>query len=54
MSSIPSTVSTDSHFLHEIGDDTPVRDFKDRLGLEDEFILNNYPDELMAILGLEE
>lgn len=47
-------VNTDSHFVHEIGDDAPIRGYRKRLGLEDEFLLNNYPEELMAILGLDE
>jgi putative hydrolase len=45
-------VGTDSHFLHEIGDDTAVRQFAGRLGLDDGLILNNYPEELTQALGL--
>jgi len=47
-------VNTDSHFIHEIGDDAAVLEFRDRLGLQDEFLLNNYPQELMEILDLAE
>lgn len=45
-------VGTDSHFLHEIGDDAAIREFEGRLGLGDEWILNNYPDEIVTLLGL--
>ncbi len=40
-------VNSDSHFIHEIGDDSLLDEFKPKLGLTDDMIINNYPDELL-------
>ncbi|MFA5764100.1 MAG: PHP domain-containing protein [archaeon] len=47
------SIGTDSHFLHEIGDDSIILEHWDELGLEKEIIINNYPNELMKYLNLE-
>ncbi|MBU0536286.1 MAG: PHP domain-containing protein [Nanoarchaeota archaeon] len=39
-------VNSDAHFLHEIGDDTVLGRFRDKLGLDDSMIINNFPEEL--------
>ncbi len=43
-------VNTDSHFLHEIGDDSILEKYKTSLGLTDDIIINNYPDKLMDFI----
>jgi putative hydrolase len=47
-------VNTDSHFLHEIGDDTPLRENFSVLGLSDDLIINNDPSRLLTFLNLED
>ena len=46
-------VDSDAHFLHEIGDDWILDECRDALGLDDEIMINNRPDELAAFLGVE-
>jgi putative hydrolase len=43
-------VNTDSHFLHEIGDDSILEKVKDKIGLTDDLIINNYPEELIKFI----
>jgi len=43
-------INSDAHFLHEIGDDTILKKYWDELGLNDDLIINNYPNELMKFL----
>jgi putative hydrolase len=43
-------VNSDAHFLHEIGDDSILKKYWKVLGLTDDIIINNYPDELMKFL----
>jgi putative hydrolase len=45
-------VNTDSHFLHEIGDDSMLTKYRDKIGLEDSLILNNDLDELKKSLSI--
>ncbi|MFP4442942.1 MAG: PHP domain-containing protein [Spirochaetia bacterium] len=47
-------VNTDSHFLHEIGDDTPLREHYSYLGLSKEIIINNDLSGLFKFLNLED
>ncbi|MBN2111495.1 PHP domain-containing protein [Candidatus Woesearchaeota archaeon] len=44
-------LNSDAHFLHEIGDDSILKKYKKRIGLTDDMIINNYPKELIKILG---
>jgi putative hydrolase len=44
-------VNSDAHFIHEIGDDSALKKYWKELGLTDDIIINNYPDELMKFLG---
>ncbi len=46
-------VNSDAHFVHEIGDDSILDKYWDRLGMTDEIIANNYPSELRAFLGVD-
>lgn len=46
-------VNTDSHFLHEIGDDTVLKDNWQKLSLSKDLIINYYPEELEEFLGLK-
>ncbi|PLW80642.1 phosphatase [Candidatus Woesearchaeota archaeon] len=46
-------VNTDSHNLWELGDDSELEKYKDELGLTNDMIINNYPDELLEFLGVE-
>jgi len=43
-------VNSDAHFIHEIGDDSILKKYWKELGLTDDMIINNYPDELMKFL----
>jgi putative hydrolase len=44
-------VNSDSHFIHEIGDDAVLKKYWKELGLTEDIIINNYPDELMKFLN---
>ncbi len=39
-------VCSDAHFLHEIGDDSLLEKYRDELGIDDDMIINNFPEEL--------
>jgi putative hydrolase len=43
-------VNSDAHFIHEIGDDAVMKKYWKVLGLTNDIIINNYPDELMKFL----
>ncbi len=43
-------IDSDTHFLHEIGNDDRLKEYWDELDLSDDIIINNYPDELMEFL----
>lgn len=44
--------NSDAHFVHEIGDDSTLREVWDEIGMSDDMLINNYPDELNAFLGI--
>jgi histidinol phosphatase-like PHP family hydrolase len=44
-------VNSDAHFLHEIGDDSILKECWDELGLSDDIIINNYPEELEKFIA---
>ena len=44
--------NSDAHFIPEIGDDSILEIYKDRLGLTDDMIINNFPDELREFLEI--
>ena len=47
-------VNTDSHNIWELGDDSVLtKELKKELGLTDDLIINNYPDELEKFLGVK-
>lgn len=46
-------VNSDSHNIWELGDDTVLKKYKKQIGLTDDLIINNYPKELLAGLGLK-
>jgi len=43
-------VGSDAHFLHEIGEEGLLEKYKKILGITDDMIINNFPDELMEFL----
>jgi putative hydrolase len=43
-------IGSDAHFIHEIGDDEIIKKFWNELGLNNEIIINNYPEELIKFL----
>jgi len=43
-------VNSDAHFIHEIGDDSILKKYWKELGLTNDIIINNYPEELMKFL----
>jgi putative hydrolase len=43
-------VNSDAHFIHEIGDDSILKKHWRELGLTDDIIINNYPEEFMKFL----
>ena len=45
-------VNSDAHFVHEIGDDSILGEYWDRLGMTDDIVINNHPAELRALLGI--
>jgi putative hydrolase len=47
-------VNSDSHFLHEIGDDSAMQKKYKDIGLNEEIIINNNPQKLIDRLGLAE
>ncbi|HDS11508.1 MAG TPA: PHP domain-containing protein [Candidatus Wirthbacteria bacterium] len=44
-------VNSDAHFIHEIGDDSIIDTFAERLELTPDLIINNYPAELETFLA---
>jgi len=44
-------VSSDAHNIWEMADDSSLEKIKDKIGLTDDLIINNYQNELMAFLG---
>ena len=46
-------VNSDAHFIHEIGDDSILAEYREKLGISDDTIINNFPSELKAFLGIE-
>ena len=44
-------VGLDAHFLHEIGDDSILRQFGKRIGLNKNNVINNYQKELLEFLS---
>ncbi|MGM5485446.1 MAG: PHP domain-containing protein [Nanobdellota archaeon] len=45
-------VNSDAHFLHEIGDDSKLRERWDELGLSEDLIINNHPEELKRFFAI--
>jgi putative hydrolase len=43
-------VNSDTHFIHEIGDDSILKKYWTKLGLTKDIIINNYPEELIKFL----
>lgn len=43
-------VNSDAHFLHEIGDDSILKKYKEKIGLINDMIINNFPEELNKFL----
>ncbi len=43
-------VTSDSHFLHEIGDDSILPKYMKILDISEDMILNNYPEELKQLI----
>jgi putative hydrolase len=43
-------VNSDAHFIHEIGDDSILKKYSNKIGLTKDIIINNYPKELMKFL----
>lgn len=39
-------VNSDAHFLHEVGDDSILPKYMKKLGISEDMVLNNYPEEL--------
>ncbi len=44
-------VNSDAHFLHEIGEDSPLKKQWNKLGLSNDLIINNYPGELKELIA---
>ncbi|MBN2881629.1 PHP domain-containing protein [Candidatus Woesearchaeota archaeon] len=47
-------VNSDAHFLHEIGDDSKLELYSERIGLTPDLIINNNLEELYSFLGIAE
>ena len=45
-------INSDAHFIHEIGDDSILENYRDKLGLTEDIIINNYPEELKKFLEI--
>ncbi|MBT3304574.1 PHP domain-containing protein [Candidatus Woesearchaeota archaeon] len=43
-------VNSDTHFLHELGDDSALEEFKEELGLTEDLIINNNLEELKTFI----
>lgn len=46
-------VSSDGHNIWEMADERPLEKIKSEIGLTDNLIINNYPEELMKFLEIE-
>ena len=46
-------VNSDAHSVWEIGDDLVLEKYKKEIGLTDDMIINNYPEELEEFLGVK-
>ncbi len=46
-------VNSDAHCIWELGDDEPLEKLRHKIKLDDEMIINNYPDELLRLLGYD-
>jgi putative hydrolase len=47
-------VGSDAHNIWELADDTPLKKIKNKIGLTDKMIINNYPKELLKLLRVDE
>jgi putative hydrolase len=47
-------VGSDAHNIWEMGDDSNLKKIQKEIGLTDEMIINNYPQELMQLLRIGE
>lgn len=43
-------VNSDAHCIWELGDDEPLEKLRHKIKLNDEMIINNYPEELLRLL----
>lgn len=43
-------VNSDAHSIWELGDDEPLEKLRHKIKLDDEMIINNYPEELLRLL----
>ena len=46
-------VNSDSHSIWELGDDSALELMKNKIGLTDDMIINNYPEELFELLKIK-
>lgn len=46
-------VNSDAHNIWDLADDSSLDKYKQEIGLTDDMIINNYPDELAEFLGVE-
>lgn len=46
-------LGSDAHNIWELGDDSSLIPIKEEIGLTDNMIINNYPEELFEFLGVE-
>ncbi len=47
-------VGSDAHNIWEMADDTPLKKIKNKIGLTNKMIINNYPKELLKLLRIDE
>lgn len=47
-------IGSDAHTIWEMADDSHLQAIKEEIGLTDDLIINNYPEELFRFLGVEE
>lgn len=47
-------VGSDAHNIWEMADDKPLKKIKNKIGLTDKMIINNYPKELLKLLRIDE
>lgn len=46
-------VNSDAHSIWELGDDEPLEKLRHKIRLDDEMIINNYPEELLRLLNVK-